>query len=58
LQDAGRSELVRKLRARVFMHKEPLAKAARELGIPYATAWRMLYGKGGGKTRRRKGSDG
>jgi site-specific DNA recombinase len=44
LQDAGRSELVRKLRARVFMHKEPLAKAARELGIPYATAWRMLYG--------------
>jgi DNA invertase Pin-like site-specific DNA recombinase len=44
LQDAGRAELIRKLRARVFLHKEPLARAARELGIPYATAWRMLYG--------------
>jgi DNA invertase Pin-like site-specific DNA recombinase len=50
LQDAGRSELIRKLRARVFMHREPLAKAARELGIPYATAWRMLYGQ----TKRRR----
>jgi site-specific DNA recombinase len=50
LQDAGRAELIRKLRARVFMHKEPLAKAARELGLPYATAWRMLYGQG--KRRR------
>lgn len=53
LQDAGRSELIRKLRARVFMHKEPLARAARELGIPYTTAREMLYGRAG---KRGKGN--
>jgi len=45
LQDAGRSELIRKLRARVFMHGQPLARAARELGLAYTTAREMLYGR-------------
>jgi site-specific DNA recombinase len=50
VQDAGRDELVRKLRARVVLHGQPLARAARELGIPYTTAREMLYGRG--KRRR------
>jgi site-specific DNA recombinase len=51
LQDAGRDELVRKLRARVVLHGQPLARAARELGLAYTTAREMLYGRAG---KRRK----
>jgi site-specific DNA recombinase len=45
LQDTGREELIRKLRARVFLHGQPLARVARELGLPYTTAREMLYGR-------------
>jgi site-specific DNA recombinase len=50
LQDAGREELVKKLKARVHLHGKTVAQAARELGLPYKAAWRMLYGQG--KRRR------
>jgi DNA invertase Pin-like site-specific DNA recombinase len=45
LQDAGREEWTRKLRARVFMHGKTVAQAARELGIPYWLAYSLLYGQ-------------
>jgi site-specific DNA recombinase len=45
LQDAGRDELTRKLRARVFMHGKTVAQAARELGVPYWLAYSLLYGQ-------------
>jgi site-specific DNA recombinase len=53
LRDAGREELVRKLKARVFLHGKTVAQAARELGLPYKLAWRMLYGRAG----RRRGAE-
>jgi DNA invertase Pin-like site-specific DNA recombinase len=41
LIDVGRSELIRELRNRIRQGYS-LARAARELGISYSTAWRLL----------------
>jgi DNA invertase Pin-like site-specific DNA recombinase len=41
LVDVGRSELIRRLHERV-RQGHSVAKAARELGISYSTAWRLL----------------
>jgi DNA invertase Pin-like site-specific DNA recombinase len=42
LQDAGRDELARRLKARVYMHGKTIAQASRELGIPYWLAYSIL----------------
>jgi DNA invertase Pin-like site-specific DNA recombinase len=45
LVDVGRSALIRELRNRV-RHGYSVARAARELGISYSTAWRLLRSSG------------
>jgi DNA invertase Pin-like site-specific DNA recombinase len=45
LVDVGRSELARELRARL-QQGYSLARAARELGVAYSTAWRLLRSSG------------
>jgi site-specific DNA recombinase len=45
LVDVGRSALIRELRNRV-RHGYSVAGAARELGISYSTAWRLLRSSG------------
>ena len=42
LQDAGRDELTRRLKARVYMHGKTIAQASRELGVPYWLAYAIL----------------